>query len=166
MECHNRQKDEINTYIFFKNIIHCFTNFEIVTLFKNCTKILLFLLKKQIAKIDESTIDIFINMVCKDRYYCHFFYPEIKSLNSDEIDLTEIESEVLQIDEFEAKRKNGEIKIDHFISINHQKNEQMKALKEQHEEFINNFDQSDSIYTPDDLTDSNDNFNFNCDFYL
>ena len=66
--------------IFFsKNIIHCFTNFEIVTIFKNCKKILLFLLKKQIAKIDESTIDIFINLVCKDRYYCHFFYPEIKS---------------------------------------------------------------------------------------
>ena len=93
---------------FAKNINNIFSNFEIISIFKNCKRILLFLLQKQIAKIDRSTIDIFINMAKKDRYYCHFFYPEIKSLNLFEIDLTEIENDISNIEDFEKKREIGE----------------------------------------------------------
>ena len=93
---------------FADNIKQIFTNFEIINIFKNCKKILLFLLQNQIAKIDDSSINIFINMIEKDHYYCHYFYPEIKSLNSQEIDLTEIENDISKIDEFDIKRKIGE----------------------------------------------------------
>lgn len=96
--------DKIEQVLLFMkdHLLKQISNLDILTIFKNNRRILLFLLKKEIVKLDKSNIYLIYD-------HCHFFYPEIQSIIDDKF-LKSIEKEILKLDsdKFESNRQLGE----------------------------------------------------------
>ena len=100
--------------IYFENIIkQTLNNFEIYDIFKQNKRILLFLISKNIIKLDKSIANRIIERSNqKVNYFSHFFYPEIKPFIDSET-IEKIESEFSSFDpsvhhNFDKKRQIGE----------------------------------------------------------
>ncbi|KAK8844304.1 hypothetical protein M9Y10_024516 [Tritrichomonas musculus] len=101
--------------IFKEQINQTFTNIEIFKIFQSNKKILLFLYVEQIITIDYKVFNEIVQINepngCR---YCHFFYPEIKSLSFyGKEKIQQIEEELFQSDSksyenFFNKRHEGE----------------------------------------------------------
>ena len=96
-----------------KGMKRYFTNSDFFDFFEKDKRILLYLLSQQLLTIDTSLQKIILTKLDSNgTKYCHFFYPEIKSLVSERL-RKKIENELLSIDSqifenFEEKRKNGQ----------------------------------------------------------
>ena len=102
--------------IFFKykkEIKQTFSNHDLFNLFNNNKMILLFLLNNDFIDADVQIIEALLNKCeLNGIKYCHFFFPEIKKVISDDR-IQEIENELLEIDpkifdNYESKRQKGE----------------------------------------------------------
>ena len=88
-----------------ENVIkQTFSISEIFKIFKSNKLIILSLIKSKIIALDEEIVKLILE---EKNNYCHFFFPEIKSLMGEE-KVKQIESEISNIDNFEEKRQIGE----------------------------------------------------------
>ena len=79
--------------LFIDQLKQNFSNSEIFELFKSNKRILLFLIKKEIIKVDKPIVNHMLSKVT----YCEFFYPEIKNFLN-ENDRKRIEEKLMKID--------------------------------------------------------------------
>ena len=88
-----------------ENVIkQTFSISEIFKIFKSNKLIILSLIKSKIIALDEEIVKLILE---EKNNYCHFFFPEIKSLIGEE-KVKQIESEISNTDNFEEKRQIGE----------------------------------------------------------
>lgn len=79
------QKIEQILTFFETDIQQFYTNDEIFSIFKSNKRLLLFLIEKELFKINESIVQIITNGIFKKDKYPFYFYPEIKPFYIDEV---------------------------------------------------------------------------------
>ena len=90
-----------------------FSNIEIFDIFKSNKRIVLFLLEKEIVKLDQSIFSYMIQKVdLNGTKYCHFFLPEIEKFNK-ELKNKDVEKILSEVDssiyvDYDKKRREGE----------------------------------------------------------
>lgn len=93
---------------FRTEITQTYSNYELFNLFKKSKQILLFFIKENMLIIDQQIYDKIKLIKYRNKFYLHYFYPEVKNFLDAQTLKKMKELKTIDEDNFEEKRNKGE----------------------------------------------------------